>query len=370
MFEAFKNKLGAGIRLLRNTPVLGPNPSGGPASSINFIMVCRAGYDYRVPNANATYRLGLCRGFAQIGVRYELVSVHKLARRLPELANPFVCLSGHDYMDLSCQARHLLKAIPHFIWVHPWFDDLARVYGQHNLPDPRLPDKIIARVLDSQARFVFSIAPASAHAFYETWARRGQRLESVPLACDSDRYYPTSDQTKFSDVEMAFVGGYRPYKDIQYQKYLRPYEDRLKVFGYDRWPYRGYGGQLQEDQERVLYQNARLCPALSEPHAEIMGDIVERAFKVMGSRGLALTDTVPFYRDMFSPQELLVPKSMSEYHELVHEVLANPEFNEGYRERGYRAVMERHTYACRARTILDLLEVPWLRSRPSDDVSR
>ena len=34
------------------------------------------------------------------------------------------------------------------------------------------------------------------------------------------------------------------------------------------WPYEGYEGLLPEGDERVPYQNARVRPAIDEPHAE------------------------------------------------------------------------------------------------------
>ena len=156
---------------------------------------------------------------------------------------------------------------------------------------------------------------------------------------------------------MAFVGGYRPYKNIQYEKYLTPYEDILTVFGDSHWRYRGYGGPLPDGDERVLYQNARVCPALSEPHAEVMGDIVERVFKVMGSKGLAITDVIPFYRELFAEDELLVPGSIDEYHEMIQQALTDDDFNQRYRRRGYDAIRARHTYAHRACAILGYLEI-------------
>lgn len=346
------------IRSQSSKPVLGNQPYGGPPDSpITLAMVCRDSFNVNIPNANSCLRLGFCRGFAQIGVRYQLVSVFKVAQILPELRNPFVFLRGYDYEDLDLPARRLLRDIPHFIWVSPWFEKLEVVYAKHNLPDPRMPKHVTQRVLDSGANFVWAIAPPSCLAFYEEWQKHGQRLESIPLACDTTRYYPEPNNRRYSEVKIAFVGGYRPYKKIQCDKYLKPYEDILKVFGYDRWPYKSYGGMLPEEDERVLYQNARACPALSEPHAEVMGDIVERVFKILGSGELAVTDVTPFYRELFTPDELLVPSSLEEYHDMVQQALADGDFNQGYRARGYRAVMERHTYSHRARAILNCLGI-------------
>ncbi len=337
-------------------PILGDHPYGGPEDSpITFIMVCREGFNINVPNANVTIRLGICRGFAQIGVRYQLASVWELEKVLPELRRPFIYLSCYDYEDLTSHVLKLLRNYPHLIWVYPWFADLEKVYTEYNLPDPRLASQTTRRILESGANFVFAPVPPSYLAFYEEWAKRGQRLVSLPLACDTTRYFPRADDKRFADVRMAFVGGYRAYKNIQYDKYLKPYEDILRVYGYDRWPYKGYGGLLADDAERVLYGNAVVCPALSEPHAELMGDIVERAFKVMGSGGLAVTDFIPGYREFFTPDELLVPGSIEEYHAIVRQALTDSDFNRRYREKGCQAILARHTYAHRARTILECL---------------
>jgi len=133
----------------------------------------------------------------------------------------------------------------------------------------------------------------------------------------------------------------------------------LQVYGYSKWPYNGYQGLLPEEEERLLYQNARVSPAISEPHAELMGDIVERVFKIIGSRGLAVTDVVPFYRDLFEPDELLVPSTVKEYHDFVRQALKDRDFNARYRQKGYEAVLARHTYAHRARSILSKLDIKW-----------
>jgi len=337
-------------------PVLGNQPYGGPGDSpVTVVVVCRKGFNINVPNAAVTIRLGFCHGFAQIGVRYHLVSVYEIAHVLPQLERPVVSLSCYDYADLGVAARRLLRDIPHFVWVNPWFEDLEVVYANHNLPDPRMPVQVTQRILESGAAFVWAPVPRSCLMFYDEWRKRGQRLESIPLACDTTHYYPEPEDQRYANVKMAFVGGYRPYKNVQYDKYLKPYEDILAVYGYDRWPYKGYGGLLPEGDERVLYQNAQVCPALSEPHAEVMGDIVERPFKIMGSGGLAITDVIPFYRDLFAADELLVPGSVDEYHDITHQALSDDRFNRRYRERGYRAILERHTYAHRAKQILDLL---------------
>ena len=339
-------------------PVLGYKPCGGPESSpITFVMVCRQGFDINKSNANSTIRLGVCRGFAQIGVRYQLVSVWELGHLLPQLKKPLIFLSLYDYLDINKKTRRLLRKYPHFVWGTPDLDIMKRAYEKFDLPPYSLPDSIYKRVAESEPNFIMAPVPESALQFYSTWLKYCPRIESIPLACDTTRYFRENGNHKYGSVKMAFVGGYWKKKALQFDKYLKPHEDILQVYGYSKWPYKGYQGLLPDEEERLLYQNARVSPAMSEPHAEVMGDIVERVFKIMGSRGLAVTDVVPFYRDLFEPDELLVPTSVEDYHDMIRQALDNEDFNLKYRQKGYEAVMARHTYAHRARFILSMLDI-------------
>lgn len=357
----FKLKRYVRDHIIKEKPILGRQPFGGPVESrLTFVMVCRAGFNISQLGSNSGIRLGFCHGFAQIGVRYQLMSVFDVASQIGKIKNPFIFLSVYDYLDLNSTARSLLRNHPHFVWVNPWTPNLETLFSTHNLPPPEIlddvPPHIIKRVIDTKPTFVFAPVPPSCLKFYNQWEENGCRLESIPLACDTERYYPQPSDARFSDVKMAFVGLYRSYKNIQYEKYLRPHEDILRVYGFGpRWPYSGYGGAFPESDEKVLYHNARVCPALSEPHAELTGDIVERPFKIMGSSGLAITDAIPHYRELFDSSELLVPRDLNEYHEMVNSALIDNDLNLKYRIQGYKAVLERHTYAHRAQAILRLL---------------
>ncbi len=159
--------------------------------------------------------------------------------------------------------------------------------------------------------------------------------------------------TQFADVDVAFVGGYRVYKEPQYQERLWPYKNTLKVWGYTEWP-RCYQGYLPNDQEKALYRQARLCPTISEPQFFATGDTVERPFKVMGSKGLTILD-MPCYHELFTGDEALIAVAPATYRAVVSEVLADPVLCDQYRMAGFVAVMERHTYKHRVETILEEL---------------
>jgi len=353
LLRQFVNRVGH-----RRGTDLGIPPTGGPADApATAVVACSRGFNANHPNAATSIRLGYCNGFDDIGIGYQLTPTTQLERAIESLESPIIFLSCYDFPELSKRARRLLKNTPHLIWVNPWFDDMEEFCSRRDLHDFGLPSDVYKDVLDSDANFLWAPCPPSAVEFFQLWISSGQRVEPLPLACDTRTYFFDSKETAFADVKLAFVGGYRPYKNVQYEKYLKPYEDELVVYGYNEWPYQGYRGQLPSGSERALYQNALLSPALSEPHAEYTGDIVERVFKILGCRGLAITDVNPFYKELFSEDELLVPASVAEYHELMRTCLTDLEFNQRYRDAGYKAVHDRHTYAHRAWRILSLLEM-------------
>lgn len=108
---------------------------------------------------------------------------------------------------------------------------------------------------------------------------------------------------------------------------------------------------------RKYYTKTRKYALHSASPTELTGDIVERSFKVLGSGGLAVTDVVPSYHELFEPDELLVPGSVQEYHDMVKRALTDDDFNQAYRRKGYDATVKRHTYAHRAMKILKLLNM-------------
>ena len=326
-------------------------------SEYTFVMVVRGGFDVNKPNANYMIRRGFCNGFEGLGIAYRIISVWELGKQLKAIKKPIVFLSFYDYFDMDQPTRMQLRDIPHAVWIHPDNDVLSKVYNGFGFEYQKIDDKAYSLVLDSHPSFVFTPSPESAFDVFSKWTETGAKLVSVPLACDTTKYFPKEKESKYSEAEMAFVGGYWEKKAFQFDKYLKPFEDRLKVFGYTHWPYSGYSGLLPEGEESILYQNSTVSPAISEPHAEFTGDIVERVFKIMGSGGLAVTDVIPYYKDLFKPDELLMPSTVAEYKEMVEECLTNEDFNSRYRTAGLKAIFENHTYIHRAQTILEQLGI-------------
>lgn len=341
--------------------MLGNNITGGPiGSKYTFLAVARSGFNINIPNANSSIRLGFCRGFEKIGIRYKIISVYNIEEEIENADNPILFLSVYDYLDMKRHVRRKLRNYYHFVWGSPDYDFMKMVYDKMNFQYTDMVEKNIYRIVgDSNPSFIWAPVPPSGLEFYSEWIKHRNRIVSIPLACDTERYFPDGKIDFENMKDMVFVGGYWAKKAIQFDKYLKPMEDKLDVYGYSEWPYKGYKGELPEEEERILYASYKISPALSEPHAEFIGDIVERPYKIMGCGGLALPDVNRFYSELFSPDELFVPKNIKEYYEFVEQALNDKDFNMNFRKKGYEAVIKKHTYKNRAEQILRLLNIEW-----------
>jgi len=297
--------------------------------------------------------MGYVHGFEQLGVPARCIKEPDLERAIDEEDDPVLYLGYDNYNRLTDSALRKIRDLPHCIGVPMWCDGIKKRLAKYNLLGDLSP-VMIRKILDSNARFLLTTTPEKYYEFWEGWVKAGMRLESFPEACDTTLFYPPHRRRKFTDVDVAFVGGYRDYKEPIYAQFLWPYEDRLSLFGYSGWPKcnRGY---LPNEDEALLYRDAKVVPAIGEPFQWEMGTFYERPFKVLGSGGLTITDTSPPYRELFTDKELLVPETLSQYCEMMHLALTDESFNKKWRRRGRKAVLARHTYKHRAQKFLELL---------------
>jgi hypothetical protein len=343
-------------QIRRRPPVILHETSGQPARAEQTLaIVCGPHFNQSAPNAMTKHRSGMAAGFQELGIPCRYLSFLEL-HKLRELHNPIVFIQELDYEFLSGRQVNELRKHRKFVWVDPWLEDVKSFVGPYEFVGTSLSDKTKEKVLRSEPAFVFTIAPEIGLEYYEGWRRRGVALVSLPLACDTQLYGRSDEPKTFEDVRIAFVGGYWPYKAKSFDLYLKPYEKLLTVYGYWSWPYAGYGGRLPDEDEPRLYRDAALSPAINEPHVSVMGiDLNERVFKVLGSGGLCVTDVTPAYSCLFAPDELLIPRDLDQYHDMVQSVMKDPPAFSSYRESGYKAVRARHTYKHRAEQVLQLL---------------
>lgn len=345
------------LRPSRHRPRIVDAYAGRPEPrSTTCLIVCSPGFDQDSQQADVTIRLGYARGFQAIGVRAKLVDGRKLESEIGSTQAPFVFLSIYDYTYLPANVLRRLRSTPHCVWVNAWSQAYRRLHERHPTMD-LLPNSLCQRVASCDPRFVWAPVGSRGRELFVDWERAGLRFETLHLACDDTVYYPDStDADRFSGTTLAFVGTYNPVKFSAFEEYLSPYEDRLAVYGRTPWPYAGYRGPLQRARERVLYGAARVCPSINGVVCyDGYDEVNERAYKVMGSGGLTVTDPVGAYRELFSSDELLTAATAREYHENVALVLADADAAEALRSAGLQAVLARHTYAHRARTMIELV---------------
>lgn len=325
------------------------------------LLIVGRSFDQRKPDAMMTCRMGYARAFEQLGIPYLFCDWRDAAARIADLPRAFAMVFGADLPEMSSVARRALAQIPTAVWVNPWFDHEQEFFAGHGLRSDTWvwSESHRAAVLELAPKFGFTATVPSGMNYFEGWSAAGLRVISLPLACDTSLYTPEGPvDPEFARIELAFVGGYWESKGRALDRYLRPFESQLTVYGYNRWPYRGYRGQLAREREPALYRQARLCPVINEPTVALLkGQINERVFKVLGSGGTALVDAVPSYRELFAAEELAIPRDEVEFESIARMLLIDPERRRDAATRGRAAVLARHTYVHRAREVLAGLRV-------------
>lgn len=321
----------------------------------DVLFVCHPDWDFAQRYSATTVTLGFLNGFRQLGISARATRRGSILSDLEMVDKPLIILAYDDFEYLSRDELLAIRRLPHIIWVNVWFEGMAEAAQRGESLDPTFPTDIAMKVLNSGAAFLFCNSPESFFSFYENWIRTGQRLVSIPLACDIEVYHPHPDDTRYNDIEVAYVSGYRNFRERTYQQFLYPYESQLATWGFCEWP-RAYHGFLPNEDEAILYQNAKVMPSIHEPFMRQIGALFERPFKIMGCGGLTVIDTSPAAKELFAPDEVLMPNTPEEFHEMMRLALTDEIFNQGWRKREIKAVLARHTYHHRAETILRELE--------------
>lgn len=162
------------------------------------------------------------------------------------------------------------------------------------------------------------------------------------------------------ECDLGFVGGYWPYKGQVIDRYLMPLlhpvgKYRAKIFGNQPWPANQYCGLIDDNKVKDLFVSAKICPNLSEPHAQEYGiDVNERIFKILYSGGFCISDSVEGYKTTFG-DSIVYAESPEDFREKIDFYLNNPADRLGIAERGQKHVKENHTGFHRVATILKAL---------------
>ena len=324
-----------------------------------LLIVVEPGFNQEYPIAAAIMRIGFARGWAEAGGVAKLVPVNEIIKEIDQVEKPAVFICEYDFSYLTYSDATRLRAVNLFVWagIHP------RMYNRwdrevYNTPIDR--ERLISgygKILAAEPKFVWNSVGISGREWYQGWQDDGLRWETIYPAVDVQRYYhDKSGQDEYENFKMAYVGGYWPEKAQSFTSYLRPWEDILHTFGYDKWPYKNYGGKLNELQERRLYSKVGLVPLVTSPAGWLLAEITERYLKTPACRAFCIADENPALREIFEEEEMLQATNVEHFHDLVRQYLNGKIDTDSWRQRGYEAVLKKHTYKHRALQILQALE--------------
>ena len=176
-------------------------------------------------------------------------------------------------------------------------------------------------------------------------------------------YYFKEIENENLKCDIAFVGGYWPYKGQNLDKYIVPLcypvgKYNVKIFGNQAWPVPQYMGQIDDSSVRSLFSSATVCPNISEPHANVFGfEVNERVFKLAASKSFFISDEIAsLTEDIFTKNEAVIAKNPKDFQSLVEEAINNPEVRDEHIAACYETVMKNHTYAHRVQQIMESFE--------------
>lgn len=160
--------------------------------------------------------------------------------------------------------------------------------------------------------------------------------------------------------DIGFTGGYWSYKGQNLDKYITPMcypvgKYNIKIFGNQPWPVPQYMGLASDKTARDLFRSSLVCPNVSEPHANVFGfEVNERIFKLAASGAFFISDPIAsLTEDIFTKDEAVVAKNPKDFHDLIENVIKNPELRESHTYACQDTVLKNHTYTHRAKQIIE-----------------
>jgi hypothetical protein len=324
-----------------------------------LLIVCSRSFDQNALNAETLMRLGFAKGWAKECGPAKLVPISKIMHEIELHDKPAVFMSIYDFTQLTYAEAKKLRKADLFVWVspHPRTNKMyeQKVLGANESYDGEAWLSSYGKVIMAEPKFVWNAVGATGMEWFRGWIEDGFKWGTIYPAADMSRYFPEPAPERFGHIKMAYVGGYWPEKSQAFDLYLRPWEDILHPFGYSVWPYKNYGGRLDEKGERQLYSTAGIIPLVTSPFGWMMAEITERYIKAPACRAFCIADQNPALREIYGPDEMLQAETPEQFQQLVRDSLAGKIDRADWALKAHRAVLERHTYAHRALQILNLL---------------
>ncbi len=221
-------------------------------------------------------------------------------------------------------------------------------------------EKVASSLSDIKNLVLFNyVHPNKKNYLMSGWEKSVAKTIGVLPAADAEEYSLGSFDEKL-ECQIGFVGGYWPYKGQNLDKYIIPLcypvgKYNVKIFGNQAWPVSQYMGSASNQTVRNLFASSVICPNISEPHANAFGfEVNERVFKLAASKSFFISDHIAsLTEDIFTQGEAVVAESPQQFHDLVEDVINNPDIRESHINACYATVMKHHTYKHRAKQIIE-----------------
>jgi len=324
-----------------------------------LLIVCGKFFHQDSFNTQTLFQVGLARGWSSECGTAKLISIDQLMKEIELYDNPAVFMTTYEFDQLSYSDSRKLREVDLFVMVnqHPrtnkMFEQKVLCAKEHT--DREIWLSAYGKIIMAEPKFVWNANGAAGMEWFQGWIDDGFHWETIYPAADISRYFPDPSPDRFGHIKMAYVGRYWPEKAQAFDLYLRPWEDFLVPFGYAVWPYKNYAGRLDERGERQLYSSVGLIPLVTGPWGWMVAEITERYLKAPACAGFCIADQNPALREIYTPDEMLQAENPEHFHHLVRDLLAGKIDRADWAMKGYKAVLERHTYAHRAVQIRNAL---------------
>lgn len=194
---------------------------------------------------------------------------------------------------------------------------------------------------------------------YQYWKNHGIGVHETPLAADDVIYRPPIFRKRKS-FDISYIGGWWPFKSTQMDKYLLPLDrslaNQLTVFGRG-WPHLSKGA-ISDQKFREVVLKSKISLVFHEPSL-VQGKslhVSERIYKLYALDAFTICDNNPCLHEYFSDDEIVIAKDPEELVELCKFYLAHNRARNTIARKGRRAVLARHTYYHRVKSILGVLK--------------
>lgn len=176
-------------------------------------------------------------------------------------------------------------------------------------------------------------------------------IRAIALSNSADILnYSNGIFNKELECDVSMISGYWPYKAINLNPYIFPLcNDKklnIKIFGNGSWPLAQYLGMLSEESVKNLFVSSKINMNIHEPHStKFHYDVNERIFKILACGGFLIGDYIgSIEKNYFTDNETVMAKNPTEFRDLIHYYLENPEERQKIAKKGQEKVWKDYTY--------------------------